>query len=177
MSSNSTDTEVFVYRDTYFVLPWVLVAFGAIAALYGIRAFYLGIRGLNRAKASVAWPTRPGKVLSSSVVQKRDSEGDLTHHAEVVYVFNVNNTAYRGNRIAYGDYGTTNPSHAQEIVNRYPQDKGVTVSYMPNNPKECLLEVGVKGQANIMPAIGSIFAIIGLIVAIIGTVQLLKKVM
>ena len=38
----------------------------------------------------MAWPTRPGKVLSSSVVQKRDSEGDLTHHAEVVYVFNVN---------------------------------------------------------------------------------------
>ena len=156
------------------LLPWVLVAFGAIAALYGLRAFYLGIRDLNQAKASVAWPTRPGKVLSSSVVQKRDSEGDLTHHAEVVYVFNVNNTAYSGTRIAYGDYGSSNTSHAQEIVNRYPRDKNVTVHYMPNNPKECLLEVGVKGQASIFPAIGSIFVITGLIFIIMGIKQLLR---
>ena len=118
MSSNSTDTEVFVYRDMSWIdvlLPWVLVAFGAIAALYGLRAFYLGIRDLNQAKASVAWPTRPGKVLSSSVVQKRDSEGDLTHHAEVVYVFNVNNTAYSGTRIAYGDYGSSNTSLPKKL--------------------------------------------------------------
>ena len=53
MSSNSTDTEVFVYRDTNFILPWVLVAFAPIAAFLGIRAFYLGIRDLNQAKASV----------------------------------------------------------------------------------------------------------------------------
>jgi hypothetical protein len=39
----------------------------------------------------VDWPTSPGKVLSSSVVQERDREdGHLTYHAEVVYEFNVN---------------------------------------------------------------------------------------
>jgi hypothetical protein len=163
-----------VGRPSPFIC-WILVAFGAIFALYGISAFYSGIRDLNQAKASVDWPTSPGRVLSSSVVQKRDSDDDgVMYHAEVVYVFNLNNTAYSGKRIAYGDYGSSNPSHAQKIVNRYPQDKNVTIHYMPNNPKECLLEVGVKGQAHIIPAIGSLFAIIGLIISIVGIVRLLK---
>jgi hypothetical protein len=47
--------------------------------------------------------------------------------------------------------------HAQEIVNRSPQDKNVSVYYMPNNQKECLLEVGVKGQTSFTPVIGLIF--------------------
>jgi hypothetical protein len=50
----------------------------------------------------------------------------------------------------------------------------VTVHYMPSNPKECTLEVGVKEQACTTPAIGIVFAIIGLIITIVGTVQLLK---
>lgn len=47
------------------------------------------------------------------------------------------------NRIAYDG----NPSlHAQEIVNCYLQDNNITVSYMPSNPKECVLEAGVDGS-------------------------------
>jgi hypothetical protein len=139
-------------------------------AVIGAHVAYIGVRDLIRAKASVAWPTSPGKVLSSSVVQNRDSEGDLgAYHAEVVYEFNVNNTTFSGKRIAYGDYGSGNPSHAQEIVNRYPQDKNVPVSYMPNNPKECLLEVGVKGQAFCVPAIGLLFFTVGILLAVFVT--------
>ena len=114
----------------------------------------------------MTWPTSPGRVVSSSVVH-RGTDGDLTYYAEVVYEFNVNNTTFSGKRISYGDHGTGNPSHAQEIVNRYPQDKNVTVSYMPNNPKECLLEVGVKGHA-FMPAFGLLFFTVGISVAAVG---------
>ena len=125
----------------FLIIPILFAVIGAVTA-------YIGVRDLIRAKASVAWPTSPGKVLSSSVVQECDSDGHLTYHAEVVYEFNVNNTTFSGKHISYGDYGTSNPSlRAQEIVNCHPQDKNVTVSYMPNNPKECLLEVGVKGHA------------------------------
>jgi hypothetical protein len=45
----------------------------------------------------------------------------------------------------------------QEIVNRYPQDKNVTVYYMPNNPKECLLEVGVNRRLFLDTGIGLFF--------------------
>ena len=105
---------------------------------------------LIRTKASVAWPTSPGRVLSSSVVQK-----GMASFAEVVYEFNVNNTTYSGKRIASGDKlfpaACSSLIRAQEIVNRYPQDKNVTVHYMPSNPKKCLLEVGVKGHAFVAP--------------------------
>lgn len=147
------------YTLFFLIIPILFAVIGAFIA-------YLGIRDLIRAKATVAWPTSPGKVLSSSVVEKRDSEGDLFYHAEVVYEFNVNNTTFSGKRISYGDYGTSNPSHAQEIVNRYPQDTNVTVSYMPNNPKECLLEVGVKGRAFFTPAFGLLFFTFGILFAV-----------
>jgi hypothetical protein len=130
----------------------------------------LVIRDLIRAKASVAWPTSLGKVLSSSVVQERDKQTGcfrIYHYlAEVVYEFNVNNTTFSGKRISYKANPNEihrKPSLAQEIVNCYPQDKNVTVYYMPNNPKECTLEVGVKGQAfKLLLAILLIFLIIGL---------------
>jgi len=158
----------------FLIFSLSFVVFGAFMA-------YLGIRDLIRAKASVAWPTSPGKVLSSSVVQERgrDSEGGhltYTYHAEVVYEFNVNNTTFSGNRVSYGDLTITrnNPSHAQEIVNCYPQDKNVTVSYMPNNPKECLLEVGVKGHAFCLPVFGLLCFTVGILVAV-GVTSLLLE--
>jgi hypothetical protein len=84
----------------------------------------LGIRDLIRAKASVDWPTSPGKVISSSVVQGRD-EGNTYYRAEIVYEFKVNNTTYSSKRIDGGDgsiYGYSDDPHpAQQIVNRYPQ--------------------------------------------------------
>jgi hypothetical protein len=160
-------------------LLWILVGVGAILGLIGFGMITSGIRDLEQAKASVDWPTSPGKVLSSSVKQKSDDYGDLHYRAKVVYEFKVNNTTYSSKRIAYGDYGSiygasSDPSHAQKIVNRYPQDKNVTVSYMPNNPKECTLEVGVKENACTLPAIGIFVAFIGLIISIVGVVPLLK---
>ena len=94
----------------------------------------------------MAWPTSPGKVISSSVVQERDEKLCLKalYRAEVVYEFNVNNTTFSGKRISHEELKYTKPSKAQEIVNLYPQDTNVTVYYMPSDPKVCLLEVGVK---------------------------------
>jgi hypothetical protein len=50
-----------------YQLIWAMcIAVGAIVA-------FVGIRNLIRAKASMAWPTTQGKVLSSSVVTLHDS--------------------------------------------------------------------------------------------------------
>jgi hypothetical protein len=151
------------------MVDWLQVAFGAIVTVCGIYFITLGIRYLDQAKASVDWPTSPGKVLSSSVVW------GYSYHAEVVYEFNVNNSTFSGKRIAFGYYDLYPTSYAQlygssavaqEIVNRYPQDKNVTVHYMPNNPKECTLEVGVNWNDYILLSIGLIFLILGLAIVI-----------
>ena len=118
----------------------------------------------------MTWPTSPGRVISSSVVH-RGTDGDLTYYAEVVYEFNVNNTTFRGMRIAIGHIDNIN---AQEIVNRYPQDKNVIVYYMPNNPKKCLLELGVHENALRGLRVGLFCLIISLILVVVGIVLWFK---
>jgi hypothetical protein len=114
----------------------------------------------------VDWPTAPGQVAASSVEYHHGDEGGGTYHAEVLYDFSVNDTAFSGNRVAYGDYGSGNPSHARSVVNHYPKGKDVVVHYMPGNPEECLLEPGVKGQSWFLPGFGLVFFTVGNLMAV-----------
>ncbi len=141
------------------IFPLIFVVVGASVAFFGIRS-------LIRAKASVDWPTTQGKVVASSVEYHDSDEGSGTYHAEVMYDFSVNNTTFSGNRIAYGDYGSGNPSHARRVVNSYPKDKSVTVHYALDNPEECLLEPGIKGQSFFLPGFGLIFFTVGSLLAV-----------
>lgn len=141
------------------IFPMIFVVVGASVAFFGIR-------GLIRAKASVAWPTTQGKVVSSSVEYHKSDKGGGTYHAAVMYDFSVSETGFSGNRVAYGDYGSSNPSHARQVVNRYPKGQTVTVHYMPGNPEECLLDPGVKGQSFFLPGFGLIFFAAGSAMAV-----------
>lgn len=144
------------------VFPLIFVVVGASVAFFGIR-------GLIRAKASVDWPSAQGKVIESSVERQRSSGSNgssTTYHAEILYEFTIDGTTFNGERVAYGDYGSSSPSHARRIVNRYPKGKNVTVHYLPGNPEECLLEPGVKGQSFFLPGFGLIFFTVGILMAV-----------
>ncbi|MBI2441031.1 MAG: DUF3592 domain-containing protein [Lentisphaerae bacterium] len=141
------------------IFPLIFVVVGASVAFFGVR-------GLIRAKASVDWPATQGRVVASSVEYQDSDEGSGTYHAEVMYDFSVNDTTFSGNRVAYGDYGSSNPSHARRIVNRYPKGKSVTVYYLPGNPEECLLEPGLKGQSWFLPGFGLLFFTVGSLMAV-----------
>ncbi len=143
------------------IFPLLFVAVGAGTGFFGIR-------GLIRAKDSVDWPSTQGSIVESSV-ERRHSGGknrSTTYHAGILYEFTVEGTTFNGNRVAYGDYGASNPSHARRIVNRYPEGKDVTVYYMSGNPEECLLEPGIKGQSFFLPGFGLIFFTIGSLMAV-----------
>jgi len=145
------------------IFPLIFIVVGASVAFFGIR-------GLIRAKASMKWPTTQGKVVASSVESHHSSNSNggssTTYHAEILYEFAVGDTTFNGNRVAYGDYGSSSPSHARRIVNRYPEGKSVTVHYMPGNPEECLLEPGMKMQSWFLPAFGLIFLTVGSLMAV-----------
>jgi hypothetical protein len=134
----------------------------------GTSLVFFGIRGIIRAKSSAAWPTTQGKV-QSSVIQpyfNDDCYPSYQYQAKIMYDFSVNNTTFSGSRITFGSerYRSCNVSVAQQIVNRYPKDKIVTVSYMPKNPEVCLLEPGtVKGKQWLLSMLvfGLIFFTIG----------------
>ena len=141
------------------IFPFIFVFVGAIIVFFGVR-------GLIKAQASVDWPSSSGKIVASSVEHHRSTgEKGATYHADILYEFSVGGTVFNGTRVAYGDYGSSSPSHARRIVNRYPEKKVVTVYYMPENPEECLLEPGVKLQAWFLPGLGLVFFTVGCLIA------------
>jgi hypothetical protein len=148
------------------ISPWVKFFFGRLFPwpfiLSGALALFVGARNCVRAYESINWPTTRGIVQTSSVEYRSGTKGGGTYHAHVLYNYNLNGTAFSRDRVAYGDYGSSNPSHAQEIVNRYPVGKNVTIYYMPSRPEECLLEPGIKLQAWAIPVFGMLFLSIGI---------------
>ena len=154
------------------IFPLIFIVVGASVAFFGFR-------GLIRAKASTDWPSTQGRIVESSVESHRSSSGSngssTTYHAEIMYEFAVNGVTFNGDRVAYGDYGSSNPSHARSVVNRYPKNKTVTVYYMPDKPEECLLEPGVKGQSFFLPGFGLVFFIVGSFMAVSMPKAMRKK--
>lgn len=140
-----------------FPLPFIII---------GALTLYFGGRSLWRAKESMTWPMVDGRIQNSEVRYRSGSKGGGTYHAEVLYTFAVDGKTHSGNMVAFGDYGTSNPSHARDIVERYPKDKAVNVWYLPADPDVCVLEPGRKGQAWAWPAIGLLFLVMGALMAI-----------
>lgn len=144
--------------------------FPLIFIVIGIGVAFFGIRGLVRANASVDWPACLGEVTASSVERRSSAESktrkSTTYHARIRYAYDVDGSTFSGSRVAYGDYGAGNRSHAERIVERYPEGKDVTVYYMPEDPEESLLEPGLKGQAWFLPGFGLAFVAIGTLLAV-----------
>jgi len=144
--------------------------FPLIFILVGAGVAFFGVRGLIRASASTDWPTAQGQIMASSVDRRRSSSSNggssTTYQAEILYQYSVADTAFNSNRVAYGDYGSSSPSHARRIVNRYPVGKTVIVYYMPDNPEESLLEPGLQMQSWFLPGFGFIFFTVGSLMAV-----------
>lgn len=135
-----------------FPLPFIIV--GGIA-------LYFGVQAVMNAKASSDWPTVEGVVKISEVVSQSSDDG-VTYKAEVMYSYVVEDMKYSSNNVAFGGFSSSDPSDAQEIVNKYPAGTIVTVAYDPSEPKESTLETGTTGGTYLMAIIGGIFFIVGL---------------
>ena len=140
------------------IFPWPFIIVGACVLYFGSRSIY-------RANESVSWPTAEGQIQNSSV--EYHSGGDSsTYHAEIRYTFVVDGQTHSGNRVAFGDYGSSDSSHAQNIVNRYPKDKKVQVHYLASDPDVCVIEAGVQKQVWFVPAGGLVFFVSGTLMAL-----------
>ncbi len=120
--------------------------FGAIFATTGyLVAFHLGKPMLDEARASEQWPTADGLIESSEVVRSRDSHGDTTFGANVVYRYTVGDREYQSSTISIGaDVRSSSSSRAYQTASRYPQGKKVTVAYDPEHPEVATLEPGTS---------------------------------
>lgn len=135
-----------------------------IILFLGVCIVLVGIQTLIKAQESVSWPTVEGVVVSSSVYDSKDrndSSSKSVYHAAVNYEFIVNETLYRSNVVAFGDYGSADASHANDIVWRYQTGENVTVYYQHNDPEECLLEPGLTAQSFFILIFGLVFFVAG----------------
>ncbi|MBT3287897.1 MAG: DUF3592 domain-containing protein [Victivallales bacterium] len=145
-----------------YVLPWPCL-------LIGVVTLFFGFRGVRAARASTAWPMSEGAITSSEVkksTNRRTSGGrtyrtSTTYRADVKYSYSIDGKSHVGDRVAFGDYGSSTPSRARGIVAKYPLGTKVDVFYDPSSPNESVLEPGMKIQALFLPAFGVAFALAG----------------
>lgn len=151
------------FKDFFFarIFPWPF-------ALVGALIFYYGMIEILDARASLGWPHTSAKIISSEVEIRRSggSRRSTTYHAAVLYEYQVNSVAYKGNNVYYGMPSSSWTAPAQRIVNRYPKGKDVQVYYNPAKPEECVLEPGVAAATLIFPGVGLIFLGAGVLMLI-----------
>lgn len=136
--------------------------FPALMILAGVAAGYFGVQNVQLAQQSESWPTADGTIEQSKVeFQRPDPRKSGTYAQRIRYAFTLDGRRYSGTRVAYGDYSSSDRSHAQGIVDKYPVGKQVRVYYLPGQPEECLLEPGVKPQVWFLPGFGAVLLIAG----------------
>ena len=141
------------------VFPWIVV-------LVGVLSMYLGIENTLMARASAAWPSVEGAIIRATVA--RDSSADNSSASEtwrpiVVYAYVVDAMRHEGQRISYGEYATAERADAESVVDKYPKDTRVRVSYMPDDPRQAVLEPGASGIPWFFVALGLVFSITGVL--------------
>lgn len=138
-------------------------AFTSIFILIGAAVLFFGVRSVLRANASSGWPTTPGTIVSSTVRQSSGKNGGVTYQAEVLFRYTAGGAPRLSHNVAYGNYGSSDPSHAQDIVNKYPPGSQVAVHYSSTDPSEAVVEPGVHSQALFLPGFGLIFLAAGIL--------------
>lgn len=147
-----------------FILPLILSIAGLAVGGYGVWC-------VIQAKASASWPSVDGVVETSGIAAGTSAASDsrhateTTHRSDVVYRYKVGDVSYTGARVAFGGFVSKGPSAAGAVVEKYAPGRPVKVYYAVNNPREAVLEPGVRSQAWMPVIIGGILVFAALIVA------------
>ncbi len=153
--------------------------FGLVAfILFGVVAWLLvpGVRQFRQARASRAWPSTPGKIISASVVDiapvSVDMDGDRqgsrpSYRPVIEYAYDVDGKGYRANHRVFGDESIAYASEnkAQAAIADYSPERAVQVYYDPANPETAVLLPGRTGSVLAAIVAGVICLAIGLLFA------------
>jgi hypothetical protein len=128
---------------------------------------YAHFRAVGKAKAAESWPSCPGKVVSSEVVEEksRDREGHTTtwYNPVVVYGYSAGGQALQGQRLRFGNYRASTRKKAEAALAPYPVGATPMVRHNPDKPQECVLETKKPGPIYlVMSLFGLLFVGFGL---------------
>jgi hypothetical protein len=96
----------------------------------------------NRENATQIWPTVTGKITTSNVKKRHDSEHGNVAYPHVSYTYEVDGKIHHSSNIMAG--GELGGMNVESTLARYPLSSQVTVYYDPQNPKDAVLEAGSK---------------------------------
>jgi hypothetical protein len=134
--------------------------------LIGGLTLFLGLREMMAAQKSTKWPAIPGTVKSSGVEWSSGSSHDAASaYAKVVYTYEVGGRLHTSDKVLYGDYGSSDSSHADSIASQYTPGRAVTVYYDPTDPSTAVLKPGINGGCLFLPIFGGVFLLTGLALA------------
>jgi len=114
------------------------------------------------AEETRAWPLVMGEVISSRVVEGRDSDGDRSYHAEVKYVYDHNGVRRTGDRVRRARFSASQRSWVMGTVEKYPVGKNVAVFVSPQDPSLAVLEVGSGSVERIIFGLGAVLILIAI---------------
>lgn len=139
--------------------------FGGIFFVLGVIFFIIGFTSTKRAQAAQTWPTVPGEIIRSDIVQHTDYDSDnspsTSYEPVVQYTYSIMGQVMTGARIAFGA-NQFNYKKALEISGKYPVGTRVIVHYNPDKVNEATLETAARG--------GKAFTIIGIVELVVGVI-------
>jgi len=118
---------------------------------------------IRNASISEGWPSTQGEITSSYIRSSTDEDG-TSYFADIEFKYVVNDRWLEGDMVNFGEYGTSDMSHAEGIVDRYPIGKMVTVYYNPEQPETAVLEPGLTWSSYFILFMGIIFLIVPAII-------------
>jgi TPR repeat protein len=98
------------------------------------------VDGRKRGNAALNWPSVPGRILDSRLVQVKDDYGDQTTTSSITYSYEVASESFQGGRVTY-----SGGEKARETVQKYRPGAIVQVFYDPKKSKSSVLVPGSSG--------------------------------
>lgn len=144
----------------------------SIGIFVGGIVFIIGVMNLRKARASSRWPTTEGKVISTTILRDRSSSSNSSsmtsssqyvYKPEVAFEYHVAGERYLSNTVSFGDYASSNISHAEGVIAKYSEGTEVKVYYNQEHPEEAVLDTTQGCGVWLMAIIGFFFLVLSTI--------------
>jgi hypothetical protein len=137
-----------------------------LLVLVGLVLVLNGLRHRRQERASTAWPSVPGRLLSCEIKKQVVTTGEknrrhsyTTYHPVVRYEYEVDGARHEGNRVAFVNVTRSSEAEAQQVVDQAGPGGALHVFYNPRKPKDAvLLNTDRSGSAGYTVAGGVVVA-------------------
>jgi hypothetical protein len=117
---------------------WLYLVFGASILAFGIYRIWSAYKTYKNIVASKEWPVTKGEVTAAKINQEWWwGKGGIYYRPKITYRYSVlGNEQTKRVRLE----STKSEEEAKEVLEMLPLGIDITVSYNPENPKDCVSE-------------------------------------